>query len=58
VPTTEIGSGIEEWVAKYAPNLERVPVQTSAAGVVKRIETLTIEETNGFWNYDGTQLPW
>lgn len=58
VPTTDIGSGIIEWVEKYAPSLPKIPVPESAAGVVKIIETLTIENTNSFFNYDGTKLPW
>jgi len=58
VPTTEIGSGIIEWVEKYAPQLPRIPVPESAAAVVKIFETLTIEDTNTFFNYDGSKLPW
>jgi len=58
VPTTDIGSGIIEWVEKYAPQLPRVPVPEAAAAVVKIFETLTIEDTNTFFNYDGTKLPW
>jgi len=58
VPTTEIGSGIIDWVEKYAPNLPRIPVPESAAGVVKIFETLTIQDMNSFFNYDGSKLPW
>jgi hypothetical protein len=58
VPATGIGSGITEWVEKNAPNLPRVPVAESAAGVVKIFEALTIEDTNSFFNYDGSKLPW
>ena len=58
VPTTEIGSGIIDWVEKYAPNLPRISVPESAAGVMKIFETLTIQDTNSFFNYDGTKLPW
>ncbi|KAG0651529.1 putative oxidoreductase [Hyphodiscus hymeniophilus] len=58
VPATDIGNTIVEWVEKYAPNLPRVPVAESAAGVVKIIGTLTIEETNSFFSYDGSKLPW
>ncbi|CZR58536.1 uncharacterized protein PAC_08428 [Phialocephala subalpina] len=58
VPTTDIGSGIVEWVEKYAPDLPRIPVPESAAGVVKIVETLTIEDTNSFFNFDGSKLPW
>jgi hypothetical protein len=58
VPGTEIGSSIAEWVEKHAPDLPRVPVAESAAGVVKIFETLTIEDTNSFFNYDGSKLPW
>lgn len=58
VPTTDIGSGIVEWVEKYAPDLPRIPVPESAARVVKIVETLTIEDTNSFFNFDGSKLPW
>jgi hypothetical protein len=55
---TEIGAGIEEWMNKYAPNFARVTPHNSAAGCVKIFETVIIEQTNSFWNYDGTNLPW
>jgi len=58
VPTTEIGGGIIEWVEKYAPQLPRIPVTESAAGCVKIFETLAIEDTNSFFNFDGSKLPW
>ncbi|PMD63080.1 putative short-chain dehydrogenases/reductase [Hyaloscypha bicolor E] len=58
VPMTEIGAEIEEWMNKYAPNFARVTPHNSAAGCVKIFETVTIEQTNSFWNYDGTNLPW
>lgn len=58
VPSTDIGSGIEEWVQKNAPNFPRVTQHDSAVGCVKVFETVTIEKTNLFWNYDGTNLPW
>lgn len=58
VPMTEIGAGIEEWMNKYAPNFARVTPHNSAAGCVKIFETVIIEQTNSFWNYDGTNFPW
>ena len=58
VPATDIGSGIVEWVEKYAPNLPRIQISDSAAGCVKIFETLGIEDTNSFYNYDGSKLPW
>ncbi|PMD19994.1 putative short-chain dehydrogenases/reductase [Hyaloscypha hepaticicola] len=58
VPATEIGAGIEPWMNKNAPNFARVTPKDSATGVVKLLETLNIEKTNSFWNYDGTNLPW
>lgn len=58
VPSTDIGSGILDWVAKYAPDLPKVSVQDSATQCTKIFETLTIEDTNSFFNHDGTKLPW
>ncbi|PMD33102.1 putative short-chain dehydrogenases/reductase [Hyaloscypha variabilis F] len=58
VPATEIGAGIEGWINKNAPNFPRVKPHDSAVGCVKLFETLTLEQTNSFWNYDGTKLPW
>jgi len=58
VPSTDLGSGIIEWMEKYAPSSPRVSIPASAAGVVKIFETLTIDNTNSFFNYDGTKLPW
>lgn len=58
VPETGIGRGIVEWVEKYAPNLPRVTASDSAAECVKIFETLTIEDTNSFFNYDGSKIAW
>ncbi|WYZ38082.1 hypothetical protein EsH8_II_001588 [Colletotrichum jinshuiense] len=58
VPSTEIGAGILEWVEQYAPQLPKVPVAESAKGCVKIIQEVKFDETNLFWNYDGTKLPW
>jgi len=58
VPETGIGGGIVDWVAQYAPDLPRIPVPESAAGCVKIFETLTIEDTNSFFNFDGSKIAW
>lgn len=58
VPSTEIGAGINDWMAKYAPNAPSTTVEESAAGVVAVIKGLKFEDTNSFYDYDGTKLPW
>jgi len=58
VPSTDIGAGIKDWVAKYAPNTPVVTEDDSAAGVVAVLTGLKLENTNSFYNYDGTKLPW
>lgn len=57
VGITEIGDTISEWVAKYAPNLENLTVERSAADCMKILNGLTIEDAGEFFNYDGTKLP-
>lgn len=54
---TEIGDGITEWVTKYAPGLENLSVDVSAASCMKVLNKLTIEDTGAFFNYDGTSIP-
>jgi hypothetical protein len=44
-------------VAKYAPDLENVPVERSATGSMKVLNDLTIEDTGAFFNFDGTRVP-
>jgi NAD(P)-dependent dehydrogenase (short-subunit alcohol dehydrogenase family) len=58
VPSTEIGSGIKDWMDKYAPNAAPITTEESAAGVVAVIIGLKHDDTNSFHNYDGTKLPW
>jgi len=45
-------------MAKYAPNAPSTTVEESAAGVVAVIKGLKFEDTNSFYDYDGTKLPW
>lgn len=58
VPGTEIGAGIADWVEQYAPQMPKVPVNESAKACVKIFQEVTFEDTNLFWNYDGTKIPW
>jgi hypothetical protein len=58
VPSTDIGAGINDWMAKYAPNAPDVTEDESAAGVVAVAAGLALERTNSFYNYDGTKIPW
>jgi hypothetical protein len=43
---------------KYAPNAPRTTIPDSATGVVAVINGLKFEDSNSFFNYDGTKLPW
>ncbi|KAH9204931.1 hypothetical protein DL95DRAFT_417848 [Leptodontidium sp. 2 PMI_412] len=58
VPSTEIGAGIVDWVEQYAPDMAKVPVAESAKGCVKIFQEVKFEDSNMFWNYDGTKIPW
>ncbi|KAB2579122.1 Short-chain dehydrogenase/reductase SDR [Lasiodiplodia theobromae] len=41
------------------PGLKAIPVQESAAGIMKVVAEATHERTNGhFINYDGAEVPW
>jgi hypothetical protein len=42
----------------YAPDYPKITEAESAAGVISVLKGLKIEETNSFFNYDGTNLPW
>jgi NAD(P)-dependent dehydrogenase (short-subunit alcohol dehydrogenase family) len=55
---TELGDGISEWMAKYAPEMPRFSTEGAAENVVRVSEALTLEKTGAFWNFDGTDLPW
>ena len=45
-------------MAKYAPEYPKITTEEAAAGVVKVLTELNIEQTGSFFNYDGTTLPW
>jgi hypothetical protein len=45
-------------MAKYAPNAPAITEDQSATGVVAVITGLKLENTNSFYNYDGTKVPW
>ena len=57
VGATELGSGISEWMAKYAPDTESLPVERSAADCIKVLDGLTIEDSGAFFNHDGAKIP-
>lgn len=58
VPTTEIGSGINDWMHKYAPDYPVTTIDESAKGIVSVITGLKLENAASFFNYDGKILPW
>ncbi|KAF5311840.1 hypothetical protein D9619_002309 [Psilocybe cf. subviscida] len=55
---TDLGEGINEWMAKYAPDVPHFTPEEAAANIIKVTEALTLEKTGKFWHYDGTNLPW
>ncbi|KAF8953124.1 hypothetical protein BDZ97DRAFT_1873910 [Flammula alnicola] len=55
---TQLGEGINEWMAKYAPQVPHFPPEAAADNVIKISEALTLEKTGAFWHFDGTNLPW
>lgn len=57
VGATELGNGIAEWIEKYSPDTENVTVEKSAAGCMKVLHGLTVEDAGNFFNYDGTTIP-
>lgn len=57
VGTTGIGDGLSDWVAKYNPSLENLPVEKSAADVMKVLNSITIEDSGSLINHDRTKLP-
>ncbi|KAH7121581.1 putative short-chain dehydrogenase [Dactylonectria macrodidyma] len=57
IPATEIGDEISAWVAKYAPDLERFTIEESAAGCVKVLNGLTIDNSGEFFSHDGAIVP-
>ncbi|KAG9233059.1 putative short-chain dehydrogenases/reductase [Amylocarpus encephaloides] len=58
VGATEIGDGIAPWVRKYAPDLENLSEEQSAADCMKVLNGLTSEDNGEYFNHDGTKLPW
>ncbi|KAF8196527.1 hypothetical protein BJ912DRAFT_900306 [Pholiota molesta] len=55
---TSLGEGINEWMAKYAPQVPHFPPEAAADNVIKISQALTLEKTGAFWHFDGTNLPW
>jgi len=44
-------------VEKFAPNMERLTTEKSAADCMKVLNGLTIDDAGAFFNHDGTKLP-
>ncbi|KAE9370943.1 NAD(P)-binding protein [Stipitochalara longipes BDJ] len=57
VGTTEMGSTLVDFVARHGIPLENVPAERSAAGCMKLLNDLTIEDSGSFFNFDGTTIP-
>ena len=41
----------------YAPDYENLSLETSAAGCMKVLDTLTPKDNGEFFNHDGTKIP-
>ncbi|KAH8809189.1 putative short-chain dehydrogenase [Xylogone sp. PMI_703] len=57
VGATDMGSTLVDFVARYEIPLENVPAETSAAGCMKVLNDLTIDDSGLFFNFDGTRIP-
>ncbi|KKP01094.1 short-chain dehydrogenase [Trichoderma harzianum] len=57
-PGTEVGSGIEEWMKTYAPNVPRQTIEECAESSMKVLAGITPKDNGLFYNYDGTKVPW
>ncbi|KAF9050158.1 hypothetical protein BJ165DRAFT_1341580 [Panaeolus papilionaceus] len=55
---TEIGSGIEGWMATYAPQIKQMTPEESATGCVKVIQSAKLDDATSFWNDKGEKKPW
>ncbi|KAI9147860.1 oxidoreductase [Paramyrothecium foliicola] len=55
---TQIGSGISDWIAKYAPETPNLPIAKSAEDCMNVLGAWTPEDNGQFFNHDGTKLPW
>ncbi|KAL6694005.1 putative short-chain dehydrogenases/reductase [Trichoderma pleuroticola] len=55
---TGVGSGIEDWMKTYAPNVPRQTIEECAESSMKILAGITPEDNGLFYNYDGTKLPW
>ena len=52
-----MGSTLVDFVARHGVDLENVPIEKSAAGCMKVLNGLTIEDSGWFFNFDGTKIP-
>ena len=57
VGATDMGSTLVDFVARHGVDLENVPIEKSAAGCMKVLNGLTIEDSGWFFNFDGTKIP-
>jgi short-subunit dehydrogenase len=55
---TDIGDGIKDWMAKYAPDTPQITTKQASEGVIKVAKKVTLEETTSFYNFDGNTIPW
>jgi hypothetical protein len=52
-----MGSSLVDFVARHGMNLENVPIDKSAAGCMKVLRELTIEDSGWFFRFDGATEP-
>ncbi|RXW19389.1 hypothetical protein EST38_g6455 [Candolleomyces aberdarensis] len=55
---TDIGDGIKDWMAKYAPETPQITTKQASEGVINVAKKVTLEETTSFYNFDGNTIPW
>ena len=55
---TEMGSQIDDWVAKNFPKLRKISAEAAAEGTLKVFHSASLDEAVEFYMWDGTKLPW
>lgn len=55
---TEIGVGLDEWMAKYAPHMKKMTTKESAASCLKVVFEAKLEDATAFFDNTGKRIIW
>ncbi|KAK2022429.1 putative short-chain dehydrogenase [Colletotrichum zoysiae] len=58
VGATDMGSSVMGWMTKNAPTWPSISIEQSAADCMSLLDGLIMEQNGGYFNHDGTKLPW